>query len=191
MYSGGTPRNFPLSQSYVAYYVREADFPLGKMISLDRDLKYLLQHILDVPHTNYNPVAIQILNYMNLKVFEDHYTNAVDVWALGCIIYRLIAGAIPFLPGKSLIRFCEHESKFPYNNLSDNGLSAGGTDLLRGLLTPHPAKGPSVSDALKRPWITTGALQILIRARSILYSTTTGRTGNTKRLLPAYSLRRL
>ena len=35
------------------------------------------------------------------------YTNAVDIWALGCIVYRIITEAVPFL---SLLSLCTYSN---------------------------------------------------------------------------------
>lgn len=55
-------------------------------------------------------MAPEILNYIP---GHSEYTYAVDIWALGCIIYRLISGVVPFPPGLSLTNFCGDEERFP------------------------------------------------------------------------------
>jgi serine/threonine protein kinase len=101
-------------------------------------------------------MAPEILNYLNMQEFEEEYTNSVDIWAVGCIIYRLIAGAVPFPPGRSLVKYCEDRSLFPYDALLKSGITTQGSDFLRQLLNSHPGQRPTATQSLKHPWIIAG-----------------------------------
>lgn len=52
-------------------------------------------------------MAPEILNYLSTSEGSEEYTNSVDIWAVGCIVYHLITGGVPFPPGKSFIRYCD------------------------------------------------------------------------------------
>lgn len=98
-------------------------------------------------------MAPELLNYLSISA---DFTNAVDIWATGCIIYRLVAGIVPFPPGVSLMKYCEDKSQFPYDPLFDCGIRSGGSKFLRQLLIPHPKDRPTASEALRNDWILSG-----------------------------------
>jgi serine/threonine protein kinase len=101
-------------------------------------------------------MAPEILNYLNMEGFEENYTNSVDIWAMGCIAYRLLVGVVPFPQGKSLVKYCEDMSLFPQAGLLDNNVKREGYQFLRQLLSSHPSQRPTASQALKHPWIASG-----------------------------------
>jgi calcium/calmodulin-dependent protein kinase I len=75
----------------------------------------------------------------DLDAETSEYTSAIDLWALGCIIYRVIVGAVPFLCLLSLRNFCRDPTKVPLN-ISPSMEEAG--NFIRKLLQPNP-KNPS------------------------------------------------
>lgn len=99
-------------------------------------------------------MAPEILNYIpGFTMGRLSYTNAVDIWALGCIIYRLVAGVVPFPLGPSLGKFCEDESTFP---LQPSALSELGYNLVRQLLVADPSQRLTVRQALDHEWTQIG-----------------------------------
>ncbi|KAK8029280.1 hypothetical protein PG991_006336 [Apiospora marii] len=82
-------------------------------------------------------------------------TCAVDIWSVGCIIYRLMTGTIPFPAGTSLVKFCEDSSLFPHNSLLESNPPSKSFDLVRRLLTPRPAARLSARQALNHDWFRT------------------------------------
>ena len=56
--------------------------------------------------------VVGTLQYMAPEQTEEGYTNKVDVWAFGTIIWEIFSGEVPFSglePGKILRRVCEGE----------------------------------------------------------------------------------
>jgi serine/threonine protein kinase len=104
-------------------------------------------------------MAPEILNYLDTEPGSE-YTNAVDIWAVGCIIYRLISGRVPFPPGRLLVKYCEDKSLFPYDALFDAGIKSEGSQFIRQLLLPHPGDRHSASQALKHNWILSGEFDV-------------------------------
>jgi serine/threonine protein kinase len=98
-------------------------------------------------------MAPEILNYLDASAASSEYTNAVDLWAVGCIVYRLITGVIPFPPGTSLVKYCQDKSSFPYDALFDSGIKSDGSKFIRQLLATDPKVRPSASQALQHQWI--------------------------------------
>lgn len=101
----------------------------------------------------YGYMAPEILGYFALididKTVFDH-PSAADIWAAGCIVYRLTTGVVPFLPGPSLRSFCWEGGSFP---LQLPGLSELGYQFVRDLLVARPSGRLTVSAALDHVWI--------------------------------------
>ena len=99
-------------------------------------------------------MAPEILDYLDTSSGE--YTNAIDLWAVGCITYRLVTGVVPFPPGKSLLKYCEDKSLFPYDALLDSGIKSLCSKFIKALLEIGPKQRPSASQALNHAWIISG-----------------------------------
>lgn len=81
------------------------------------------------------------------------YTNAVDLWAAGCVTYRLITGRVSFFSGlRSLMKYCEDAISFSYAHL-DGEVKRSCHAFVGQLLKPQPIERPSASQALDHPWI--------------------------------------
>jgi WD40 repeat protein len=101
-------------------------------------------------------MAPEILNYLDVSGASLEYTYAVDLWAVGCIVYRLITGVVPFPPGTSLVKYCEDKSLFPYDALFDSGVKSNCSKFIRQLLVTDPKDRLSASQALQHQWINLG-----------------------------------
>jgi serine/threonine protein kinase len=86
---------------------------------------------------------------------SEEYTNAVDLWAVGCITYRLITGQIPF-PDASLSNYVRDKRLFPYSSLLGNNIERPCIEFIEGLLNISPRERLSAPQALKHPWIVLG-----------------------------------
>ncbi|TVY57322.1 Serine/threonine-protein phosphatase 6 regulatory ankyrin repeat subunit A [Lachnellula cervina] len=88
------------------------------------------------------------------------YTNAVDIWSLGCVLFQLVTHQLPFSPSspKVLRKFCKGKTPFPGDVLSGK-IHQSGLELIQQLLTPKPPLRPSASQALKSSWILEGSVE--------------------------------
>ncbi|KAG4433508.1 hypothetical protein IFR05_011017 [Cadophora sp. M221] len=160
------PQNVLVVNGPPSWWIKLADFGLSKRLT-DTTAFY-------TKSGTQSYMAPEILNYLNGQDSSDQYTNSVDIWALGCIVYRLITGTVPFPLGKSLIKYCEDKSLFPYDALFDSGIKSECSKFLRQLLTAQPTDRPAASQALQHPWILTGhtfrrsSLKVLTPAVEIL-----------------------
>lgn len=111
-------------------------------------------------------MAPEIRYFLNSYEPESYYTDAVDIWSAGCIVYRLITGVVPFPQSISLMKYCEDKSLFPYDALFDSGIKSEGSRFLRQLLVAEPRARPSASQALNHSWILSGSSSILGRYSS-------------------------
>ena len=125
------------------WWVKLADFGISKKWTDKTDYKtkigtqlYMAPEILDV--------------IPDIDSQTSTYTNAVDIWSLGCITFRLAAGIVPFARIISLIQFCENRAFFPSTRLNMGDLGAA---LVKKFLTPHPSKRVTADQALNDPWM--------------------------------------
>lgn len=84
------------------------------------------------------------------------YTEAVDLWSLGCVLYYLLTRALPFETPLSLMKYYnsnDHHASFPSVRLGPSELSANGDKFIRTLLSPNPSDRGTASAALKDLWI--------------------------------------
>ncbi len=81
------------------------------------------------------------------------YTNKVDVWSLGCVLYYLLTKTEPFPSHRPLSNYYKQKEKFPEDVLKAHNVSDAGIEFIKGLMAPAPESRTSVSDALNAPWI--------------------------------------
>jgi len=90
---------------------------------------------------------------------EESYTNAVDMWSVGVIIYILLSGYPPFYdesPPKIFKKITE--AKYDFDDPVWDDISDLAKDLIRKLLVKDPSERLSAKKCLKHPWITGGAV---------------------------------
>lgn len=98
------------------------------------------------------------------------YTNAVDMWAFGCLVHEILTSEIPFLKthpdggidGKlpdqqinngMIIGLCRHKLDFPAKPLQKAGVGKNGIDFVKKLLVPNPRFRTSATKARESPWL--------------------------------------
>ncbi|PUU79028.1 kinase-like domain-containing protein [Tuber borchii] len=83
------------------------------------------------------------------------YTNSVDIWSLGCVIYELLVGKRLFASWDQVSRYFFGKRPFPEDSL--RGLSRptddAGVSLLKSMLSIQPGGRPTAADALNDVWL--------------------------------------
>jgi hypothetical protein len=91
-----------------------------------------------------------------IEVEEDKpssvYTNVVDIWSFGCVIYKIVAKHVPFQNGRDIKRFCDNRTSFPAQPLQAK-LTTNGIDFLQSILVAKPHARPAAEVALQHPWL--------------------------------------
>ncbi|KAF2663024.1 kinase-like protein [Lophiostoma macrostomum CBS 122681] len=78
------------------------------------------------------------------------YTDKVDIWSLGEIIYRALCGEGPF--SKTLAAYCSHNVAFPLEALRKREISEEGCSLIQALMNVYPEERLSAKQALQHEW---------------------------------------
>lgn len=169
-----------LTEQEAASIVRKVTSALVYMHSrniVHRDLKPENLLLRRIPRISSEPVDVKIIDFGLSKCMKEpfarsflgtrgylspemlqrrDYTKAVDMWALGVIVFVLLCGCLPFdddsqtVPSDELVR-AKFVLRFP--RWAKN-LSASAKDLLAHLLEVNPVHRYSAEQALSHPWVT-------------------------------------
>lgn len=80
------------------------------------------------------------------------YNNAVDIWSLGCVIYKIATQSEPFPSPRDVKKFCEGRKPFPEQHLLEK-MSADGVKFVKRLIVPNPGERLSAESALEIAWL--------------------------------------
>jgi serine/threonine protein kinase len=82
------------------------------------------------------------------------YTNAVDIWSFGCVVYQMLAHEVPFknFP-RQLVAFCRG-APFPESLLSKR-VTQEAIEFVKSTLIPLPQSRPSAKQVMQAIWLKT------------------------------------
>jgi len=83
-------------------------------------------------------------------------TNKVDIWSLGCVLYRMLTGNRLFNDPFEVVRYALAASSSPLP-LGNIGSSILCIYFLRDILQPIPENRPSAEDCREKLWTTNQA----------------------------------
>ncbi|KAG0133634.1 kinase-like domain-containing protein [Tuber indicum] len=136
---------FVVSMSPV--WVKIGDFGISKRI-LAQDTTTLHTQVATAVYS-----APEVLGLDSNRQTSD-YTNSVDIWSLGCVVYELLIAAKLFLSEGQASSFNFKKWSFSEDKLK--ALSPPTDDvgilLLKSLLATQPKNRPTVADALGHSW---------------------------------------
>jgi len=83
------------------------------------------------------------------------YTNSVDIWSLGCVIYELLGGIKLFVSGHQVSCYLVRKQPFLEEKLRllPTPTNDTGTSLLKSMLSIQPGDRPTAADALNHAWL--------------------------------------
>lgn len=83
---------------------------------------------------------------------EFKYTQAVDVWSIGIMLFEFLVGQRPFRNETALKMYCDRKVKFPAGLLRNYVATFHGCQFVQELLSLDPRSRPSAIQSLSRPW---------------------------------------
>ena len=83
------------------------------------------------------------------------YTNSVDIWSLGCVIYELLVGTKLFASEGQVSRYFFGKLPFPEDKLKELSPPTDdlGISLLKSMLLIQPEDRPTAAGALSHRWL--------------------------------------
>lgn len=96
-------------------------------------------------------LAPEVLGYVEEET--SRYTNAVDLWSLGCICHRLLTLESPFPKMTALARYCLGMTELPIEVLYKSTVSEEAITLVKGLMNIQPSERIDAEAALHSLWL--------------------------------------
>jgi serine/threonine protein kinase len=132
------------------WWVKIGDFGISKRVK-NEDTAFRTQT--GTPYFQ----APEIQGFIDDGNESSEYSNAVDMWSLGYVVYYIAARKVPFLTPRDTGRFCQRILLFPEELLATR-ISEAGIGFVKYLLIPEPASRLSAENALKDAWIIMSSL---------------------------------
>ncbi|CAZ80245.1 unnamed protein product [Tuber melanosporum] len=136
------PQNI-LLVSYYPLWVKIGDFGVTKRIIHDETA---LRTSVWTMHYG----APETLGLTDAETSE--YTNAVDLWSLGCVLHKALTNTTPFTNMRAFSAFCHQLIVFPSAKLYESDVSHSGIDFILKLMALDPSLRPAAEEALKLEW---------------------------------------
>ena len=140
------PANIFVVQKDPKWWVKIGDFGISKRIrNQDTSLRTFTG--------THDYMAPEFFGYVDgIDDERSDYTHAVDIWALGCVVYKLWTHTVPF-PSYSnlrpLQRYCSGRDPFPVEALLSTRCTDVEITIIEALLNVEPSKRPSAKAALE------------------------------------------
>ena len=140
------PANIFVAHKDPTWWVKIGDFGISKRIqNQDTSLRTFTG--------THDYMAPEFFGYVDgIDDERSDYTHVVDIWALGCVVYKLWTHTVPF-PSHSnlrpLQRYCSGRDPFPVEALMSPGCPDVEITIIKALLNVEPSERPSAKAALE------------------------------------------
>ncbi|PGH20122.1 serine/threonine protein kinase [Polytolypa hystricis UAMH7299] len=120
-------------------------------------------------HTNNTGTRDYVSPELNPEVLDNEedqhseYTHTIDLWSLGCVVYRMVTGRVPFSSRDGLLplkRYCKRivrKGDIDYGKLTMEQLEGKvrpqGIDFVKRLLEPRAVHRLSAPSAMEHEWL--------------------------------------
>lgn len=81
------------------------------------------------------------------------YTVSVDIWSLGCMLFRLLTHQFPFPELRHLRLYWRSKNLFPTDILINHSISEDGISFISDTMKSHPSDRMNVTMALLHSWV--------------------------------------
>jgi len=149
--------------------VKIADFGLsqsmqgmakGKLTEVCGTPEYFAPELAEIAQRNATKRSAEDEGDEGLGGEDEGYGPPLDCWAVGCIVYELLAGGPPFTANDENVLFYRIIDNAPdLVHAPFDSISPPAIDLIKQLLTSDPAERLSCVDALSHPWLQEGQQQ--------------------------------
>ena len=136
------PQNIFVVKDSPCFWVKIGDFGITKRVPHDGTS-------LRTETGTLGYVAPEVLGYHDEE--SSKYTNAVDLWALGCICHRLLTMQPPFENPATMIRYCSGVTILPIETLRKDNDDA--VAFVKRLLMVNPSERYTAERALQSTWL--------------------------------------
>jgi serine/threonine protein kinase len=139
-------QNIFVVQSPPSWWIKIGDFGISKRISNDDTA---LHTATGTPYY----LAPEVHHHIeDANSGTGTYTNAVDIWSFGCVVYQIMALHVPFSQyPRNLVAFCKG-GPFPEPPRFVDRTSREGIEFIKSVLVPLPMLRPSADEAMKSKW---------------------------------------
>lgn len=138
------PKNIFVVEKEPYFWVKIGDFGITKRILND-------QTFLKTEVGTREYLAPEVLGYVEEETLQ--YTNAVDIWSMGCICHRLLTLRPPFAKLNALAPYCCGKIALPIEALGETATNHDAIALVKHMMAAEPASRPSAEVALQCPWL--------------------------------------
>lgn len=137
------PENILLKDNSDSPLVKVSDFGLSKLV----DAQTMMKTFCGTPMY----VAPEILANLG----RGSYTNQVDVWSLGVILYACLSGIVPFNVQNTNITLEKQirRGKYYFPSSRFGNVSYDGIELIKRMMTVNPNERITVPGILLHPWL--------------------------------------
>ena len=140
------PANIFVARCAPDWWVKLGDFGVSRRIFTAQKSRLTRIGTLD-----YMAPEIQIQN--DDEDQDLPYTLAVDIWSLGCVLFRLLTHQLPFPEFRHLRLYWRSRKPFPTDILIEHSVSEDGISLISEMMKSHPADRMTVTMALLHSWV--------------------------------------
>ena len=141
-----TPTNIFVARCAPDWWIKLGDFGIVRQICAEQVSKLSRIGTCDY-------MAPEILLESDDDEDNWSYTPAVDVWSLGCVLFRLLTQQLPFPQARHLRLYWQSKSLFPTDVLIKHNVSKDGVSLLSDMMKSNPADWMNVTLTLLHSWV--------------------------------------
>ncbi|GAB7332145.1 hypothetical protein MBLNU13_g04020t1 [Cladosporium sp. NU13] len=141
------PQNvFVMSRTPTTWDVRIGDFGIAKRVQQN-------ETALRTMTGTHAYMAPEMFPYLLDDQEEHTYTQAVDMWALGVMLYQMLTLEFVFGDQVPLHKYCKNRAGFPEAALHSERVTPACITLIKSLLRPLPSDRPTSGAAISHTWL--------------------------------------